>query len=195
MRAARRIIPIPGRIGAGRPQTAETTPKIYTATLSAKAKLITYAVGFGVGLGVPLVLATAFYSSFGDPLVWLLPAVFATVLALARAFRPTGYRLSPASLEVLRPVGGKSFPVRDMASVRFPAQRPPGFILGICRVEGLYGAWGVYWSRAWGLFRVYVTDDANRVEIGFRDGRRLILSPDDPQGFVADLEKVIAGGP
>lgn len=173
--------------------TQETVTKLFTATLSPRARLVTYGVGYGVGLGVPVLLALAFHLSLGEPAVWLLPVPFALTLALARAFRPTGYRIGPETFAVLRPIGEKPFPTAEIASVQYPASRPPGAAFGVVRVEGFYGAWGLYWNRSWKWFRLYVTDDANRVEVRMKDGMRIILSPDDPERFVADLRRALGG--
>lgn len=80
----------------------------------------------------------------------------------------------------------------SILSVHFPSTEPPGIVFGICRVEGFYGAWGLYWNKTWGKFRVYVTNEANRVEIRLSHGKRLILSPDEPKRFVAEMETAIA---
>lgn len=159
----------------------------YPASLSRKAKLVTYGVGYGVGLGVPTILAIVFHIGLGQPQGWFLPAIFAPVLLFACAFRPVGYRLDNQVLAIVRPAGEKTFPIADIASVDYPAGSPPGAAFGLWRVEGFYGAWGLYWNRAWGRFRHYVTDDAHRIEVRLKTGMRIILSPDDPEAFVADL--------
>lgn len=173
--------------------TEETAGNLYPASLSPRAKVITYTVGYGVGLGVPLTLAAAFHLGLGDPMAWLLPVPFAVILLLTRAFRPLGYRIASDTLAILRPAGEKRFATADIDAVAYPAADPPGVTLGLFRVDGFYGAWGVYWNRSWGRFRVYVTDAAHRVEIRLKDGGRIILSPDDPEGFAADLRLVLGG--
>lgn len=167
----------------------EGSSTIYSASLSRKARLLTYGLGYGVGLGVPLVLALAFFVAFGQWALWIPFFAIAAIFAFAKAFRPIGYRLTYDAIEVLRPVGAKRFDKSQLTSVSFPASRPPGFVLGILRAEGFYGSWGLYWNKSWGLFRMFVTNEKNRVELLFRNGRRLILSPDDPRAFVEHLRR------
>lgn len=163
----------------------------FSASLSTRAKLVTYGVGFGVGLGVPVILAVAFGIAFGTPLPLILPLLFGTALLLAWAYRTVGYRVDADAITVLRPAGGRRFALAAIADVRFPAAKPPGAVFGLWRVDGIFGSHGVYWNKAWGRFRVFVTNDANRVEIRLRDGGRVLLSPDDPAGFVAAVRALL----
>jgi hypothetical protein len=165
----------------------EGASTIYSASLSRKARLMTYGVGYGVGLGVPLILALSFSFAFGEWFAWIPFLAIAGILAFAALFRPIGYRITYNAVEVLRPVGAKRFDKTEISAVHFPASHPPGFVIGLMRSEGFYGSWGLYWNKRWGRFRVFVTNDENRVEILFGDGRRLILSPDDPAAFVEHL--------
>ncbi len=167
----------------------EGSSTVYSASLSRKARLLTYGVGYGVGLGVPLVLALSFAIAFDAWLAWLPFLAIAAILATAAAFRPVGYRVTFDAVEVLRPVGAKRFDKSEITSVNYPSLWPPGFVLGVMRAEGFYGSWGLYWNKSWGLFRMFVTNDENRVELLFNDGRRLILSPDDPEAFVEHLQR------
>jgi len=160
----------------------------FGATLSRRAKLVTWGVGFGVGLGVPIILSVAFGIAFGTPYPLILPLITGVLLLLAWRYRIVGYRLDTDAIRVLRPAGSAAIVLSDVAEIRFPASRPPGAVIGLWRVEGLFGTQGTYWNRSWGRFRLYVTDDKNTVEILLRDGRRVLLSPDDPALFVAQLQ-------
>mgnify|MGYP003700929803 FL=1 len=159
--------------------------------LSPRARLLTYGVGLGVGLGVPLALAIGFTAGFGDPAFLLLPLPFAGALLLAWLFRTTGYRVGPDAVMILSPVREVSVKISALDSVSFPSSKPPGNVFGLWRVEGLWGARGTYWNRSWGKFRVYVTDDRNRVELRLAKGGRVLLSPDRPEDFVRELSSFL----
>ena len=73
----------------------------------------------------------------------------------------------------------------EVAKARFPAGRPEGAIIWLLRIDGFISSQDLHWNRNWRRFRVYVTDVDNTVEIVLRSGRRVLVSPDDPRGFVA----------
>jgi hypothetical protein len=163
----------------------------FTATLSAKAKLITYGVGFGVGLGVPSTLGLAFAIAFGTPAPLILPLVFAVLLLLAWLHRTIGYRVGSDALVLLRPIRPRAIAMSEIAEARFPASWPPGNVFGLWRVEGFFGAQGTYWNKAWGRFRVFVTNDENTVELRLESGERVLVSPDDPESFVSAIRTAL----
>jgi hypothetical protein len=73
-----------------------------------------------------------------------------------------------------------------------PATDPQGPSIGIARVEGIHGSFGTYWNRGWGRYRVYVTDQGNKVEVRLSDDSRVILSPDDPAAFLRAVRRAAA---
>jgi Bacterial PH domain len=165
----------------------------YKATLSPRGRLLTYGVGIGVGIGVPLALALGFSVGFRNPMFLLLPLPFVGALFVVWRYRVTGYRIAGRALAVVSPMGDHLVDLSDLDTVRFPASSPPGNIFGIWRVEGFWGTRGTYWNRGWGRFRVYVTDDKNRVELLLKSGQRIIISPDDPQKFARRVSTLLAG--
>jgi hypothetical protein len=163
----------------------------FNASLSSKARLVTYGVGFGVGLGVPLILGIAFALAFNTPIPLFLPLAFGSSLLLAWLHRTIGYRITSDALTVLRPIRSLAVEMSNIVSARFPASQPPGNVLGLLRVEGLFGAQGTYWNRSWGKFRVFVTNEQKTVEVLLRNGKRILLSPDDPERFVEAIEAAV----
>lgn len=158
---------------------------VFPATLGVRERLLTFAVGFGVGIGVPLVLGLAFAVAFSQPFMLLFPVPFMLAFGAPYFFRPKGYRVVPCEISVLRAVGPKRIPIASVHIVVSPASRPAGSSVGLARVEGIYGTFGSYWNKGWGHYRVYVTNHENMVELVLDDGSRLIVSPDAPRDFVA----------
>jgi hypothetical protein len=165
--------------------------KVYPATLGNRERLVTYGVGYGVGIGVPLVLAVGFATAFDEPSVLLFTMPFIAALGTAWFFRPVGFGVTTESLSVLRPAGPKRIPLSRVTDVVSPATRPDGFSIGLARVEGFHGTFGLYWSRDWGRYRVHVTNADHAVEIRLEGGSRVIISPDDPQGFLRAVRHAI----
>jgi hypothetical protein len=73
-----------------------------------------------------------------------------------------------------------------------PATDRQGPSIGLARVEGIHGSFGIYWNRAWGRYRAYVTDQGKKVEVRLLDNSRVILSPDDPAAFLRAVRRAAA---
>ena len=164
----------------------------FPATLGPREKLITYAIGYGVGTGIPTVLGISFAIGFGQPWLLLFPVPFAVAFTAPYFFRPTGFAVSSFGISVLRPIGAKLVPLGKLRELRTRAAFPSGLTFGLARVQGIYGTFGSFWNRKWGKFQMYVTNSANMVEIILIDNTRLIISPDDKLEFVSTVGGVAA---
>ncbi len=162
---------------------------VFSASLGPRERLLTYAVGYGVGIGVPLILGVSFAVGFSQPFLLLFPVPFMLAFGAPYFFRPTGYVVTPSEIAVIRAIGRKRIPLKALRDVVSPATRPPGFSIGLARVDGLHGTFGTYWNKTWGHYQVFVTNHLNNVELRLEDGSRAILSPDDPSAFVAAVRK------
>jgi hypothetical protein len=162
---------------------------VFSASLGARERLITYAVGYGVGIGVPLILGVSFAVGFSQPLILLFPVPFVLAFGAPYFFRPTGYAVTSSEIAIIRAVGRKRIPLEAVREVLSPAMSPPGFSIGLARVEGIHGTFGSYWNKTWGRYQVFVTNHLNRVEVRLEDDSRVIISPDDPNAFVAAVRK------
>lgn len=64
--------------------------RVFSASLGMRERLITYAVGYGVGVGVPLILGVSFAIGFSQPLILLFPVPFMLAFGAAYFFDPQG---------------------------------------------------------------------------------------------------------
>ena len=166
--------------------------KIFPATLARKEKLVTYLVGFGVGIGVSTVLGVSFAVGFQEPWLLLFPVPFVVAFGAPYFFRPLGFAVAKDVIVILRPLGSKRIRLDTVQEIRVPATQPPGLTIGLIRVQGLYGTFGSFWNKQWGKFDVYVTNQTNTVELGVTNRSRIIISPDDPDGFVQMVQNTAA---
>jgi hypothetical protein len=169
-----------------------TEENFFQASLGARERLVTYGVGYGVGMGVPLVLGVAFAIGFSQPFILLFPVPFILVFVIPYYLRPTGFAINQQEISVVRARGRKRIPLESVSVVVNPATDPPGTSIGLARVDGMYGTFGTFRNKAWGRYQVYVTNHQNRVEIRLKNGSRVILSPDDPEAFVAAIGNAAA---
>ena len=160
---------------------------IFPATLDRRGRIVTWLVGYGVGMGVPTVLAISLAIGFSEPRLLLFPIPFIAAFGLPAFLRPLGFAVDEREMRILRPLGPIRVPLSEIVEVRCPASDPPGMTIGILRVHGIHGTFGSFWNREWGRYRAYVTNPRNRVELRLRGGDRLIVSPDDPEGFTSAL--------
>ena len=162
---------------------------VFSASLGPRERLLTYAVGYGVGIGVPFILGISFAVGFLQPLLLLFPVPFVLAFGAPYFFRPTGYAVSSSEIAVIRAIGRKRIPLEAICEILSPATSPPGISIGLARVEGIHGTFGSYWNKTWGHYQVFVTNHLNTVEVRLEVGSRVILSPDDPMAFIDAVRK------
>lgn len=167
----------------------------YPMTLSKGVRVVT-------GLVVLLLCATPVFTWYlssgiliGGPRGPASPAVqeavrFGTLLAPLIAL--ACWALSPKAIEV---EGGELRVLRrGWRAATFPLSRvdgvaalPAGSLRGAVRTFGVGGIFGHYgWFYRKGAFRLYATRTDRLVEVVI-EGKRIVVSPDDPQRFVDGL--------
>jgi len=111
--------------------------------------------------------------------------------------RPAGFRVTPAGLEVAFPAWTRSIPAASLAGARVLSSgdfhREFGVALRI-GVGGLWGGFGWLWTRRRGLVEFYVSREDGLLLVERRDGRPLLLTPDDPWGMAERLAALAGGG-
>jgi len=170
------------------------TPIRFDARLGKRERLFFALLGCGLFLGMSLLMGIIFSIAFETLEPLLLPAFFFVGFLLIMWFRPTGYVLNGECIGVIRPAGVKKFAIADVCEVRRGIERPTGTTIGIARADGFFGVFGSFWNREWGKFYVYVTDATKSLQIRFRDGGRLFISPSNTTEFI-DMLKAVAGLP
>lgn len=148
-------------------------------------------------LAIAAALAARALTADPEGPVWELlgaAALLASATAGAWLLGPRGYAVGPEGLVVhrlLRPLRVASGELRSASLL------PPGALAGALRVAGSGGAfgwYGRYWSRALGHFRLQATRREGLVllEVGPAQ-RRVVLSPDRPEAFLAALSAAAPG--
>jgi hypothetical protein len=118
------------------------------------------------------------------PLVRAGLVVVPLVLLLgALPFMIRGYVLTERNLEVRRLGWSTTLPLAGLLAV---SGEPEG-LRGSVRLfgnGGLFGISGWFWNRRIGRFRAYATDPGRVVLLRYRDGRKVVVTPDDVQHFI-----------
>jgi hypothetical protein len=101
------------------------------------------------------------------------------------AYRPVAFDVASEGIIIhrqrIRPV---FLPWTELAAVR-EVDLHGSSTLRLCGVGGLYYFGGLFWNRQVGKFYTSVTSFKRPVLIGGRDIRSWLISPADPDGFVA----------
>jgi hypothetical protein len=144
-------------------------------------------------LGVLLTVA-AFGLATGPRHLWIwrlamVGAPLSMVLA-ALPFMVRGYTLTSRSLLVHRPGFDTVLPLEGLRGVRGVADEMGGSLRlfgngGFCSITG----W--FWNRRLGRYRAFATDPSRAVLLEFA-GRKVLVTPHDPQAFIVQARKLLA---
>jgi hypothetical protein len=147
-----------------------------TAPMSLAIKFIT-----GLVLAMTAVLIIAGLQARG---LLLGGAILATVVGFCYLYAPVAYELSGDQLTVRFRLGQKAFPAVTRCST-LTARPPMG--LRLWGNGGLFAGTGIFWNKAYGVFRAYVTSARYQdyVLVETRT-RKVLISPENPQEFVRD---------
>ncbi len=120
-------------------------------------------------------------------LFWLLWLPVLMIPACA-FFTVLGYTITPDAILIRRPFRVTRLPRMGLRS----ATVQPNAMRGSIRTfgnGGFYSITGWYWSRSLRFYRAFVTD-LNRTVVLRYGHRTIVVSPDDPEGFVRELGDV-----
>jgi hypothetical protein len=115
-------------------------------------------------------------------LILLLPLS----LALALPFMIRGYVLEEDMLVINRLGWETKFSLEDLQSWEFDPKAMKGSIR-LCGNGGLFSFTGLYRNKALGKYRCFV-NDLNRAVVLRFPNRTVVVSPDDPAGFVEAIK-------
>jgi hypothetical protein len=137
-------------------------------------------------------LATVLIAGFSAamPEFWLKILLLAMPVG-ALPFVVRGYAVRNGTLFIRRLWWETQIELTGLRSVRFDPEALKGSIK-TCGNGGLFSFTGWYWSRQLKTYRMYVTDLKRPVVLVF-DTRRIVVSPDEPERFVAELTAFATG--
>ena len=157
--------------------------------------------------------ASTFKAPWGKPLRWMSAFSVAVVLAVtvplfiaikseadrwvaawvvallpvAALFTIRNYAIEPNVLAIRRLLWTTRLPLSGLQS----AAAVPGVMRGSLRLlgnGGMFSITGLYRNRALGNYRAFVTDQAKTVVLRFSK-RTVVVSPEDPERFVAEISQ------
>lgn len=108
------------------------------------------------------------------------------VFGLAYAYRPMSYTINDSSLIIHRPIKDLEIERYKIVSVEVLDPEKIAYSLKTFGVGGYYGYFGKFANTKMGSMTWYATRKDNTVLVRTTEDEKIILTPDDPQAFVAD---------
>ncbi len=159
----------------------------FSAPLSRVVRWVT-GLTFALLLGVVALLVVNAVSGppRDGPILWALAAVIMLFIPGIAVFAIREYQLGADELRIVRPGWESRVSLHGLQGVSADPKAFSGLVLRLFGIGGVFGMIGVFWSRRLGRFRAWVTDPERTVVLTFPD-RTVLISPDDPAAFVANL--------
>lgn len=125
--------------------------------------------------------------------VILLTAVPLLTMLISAAFMVRGYVLTDGFLTIKRLGWETSLNLARLASATVDPNSPLGSIR-LFGNGGFFAFSGWYRNKKLGVYHLYATDMKKAVVIRFSD-KTVVISPDDPEKFVAAINSITRPGP
>ena len=117
------------------------------------------------------------------PILFAIPAPL--ILMVVALFAPRGYMLADEELTVAHHLSAITVPLSSVSEVAIMSLSK---VRRTCGAGGFLGSWGQMQSREVGSFRGYLTKSVGFVVITLKGESPIVVTPDDPKGFVAAIE-------
>ncbi len=119
----------------------------------------------------------------------MLDAIAPIGIPLAALFVIRGYAVTADSILVKRLLWSTRLPRAGLKSASFSPEALAGS-LRTCGNGGFYSFTGWYQNRELGPYRAFMTDRDRAVVLRW-EGRTVVVSPGDPEGFVRAVNEIL----
>lgn len=160
----------------------------YKTSLDNLAKGIT--IGFAVLISAMLI-SLYLKLSHPDNLTIMIPIILFLTLVFTFLFRPIQYRLEGNALIIHRLIGDVKLDRENINSVEMVHKDQMRNTMRTFGVGGLFGYFGKFSNVNFGSMTWYATRRNNYVLVKTADNKKIILTPDEPEQFVADCNKKV----
>jgi hypothetical protein len=150
----------------------------FTASTSTTVKVVTAAI-FILAIGLALV---AIKDEVGAAA--LIPAsILAIVIAVSYYFSIRHYEIGDGKLIVRRPFDAVQIPLGNISDVQTVDRKRLRWAVRTFGIDGLFSYTGTFWNKELGSMTWYLTRMDKAVLIVDSNGKKIVVSPDDPQKF------------
>ena len=167
---------------------ASLTPEnmIYKASWDNSVKVIT----IGVTVLFLAILSMPLFKK-DDNVVgqFFLGAMIVFIYVGVYLFRPVNYKLTSDKLTIHRPFSDVNIDLSLTESVLLLEKGALKFKIRTFGVGGLFGNYGKFYNTHFGKMTWYATRMDRAVLVKTTDGKKIIVTPDDADGFVSQFER------
>jgi hypothetical protein len=165
----------------------------FPASLGRRQRLVAGIVGIGLGFGLPFLLSVAMVAASGELSLLIMPLPFLGALWVIQGLAPTGYTLEDEGVRIERRWSRRLIRYDGILGGD-RRRRPIGGLLA-AGFNNLFGSHGARWNSRSGWHYLAVTDPDRLVFLETLGGL-VVLSPNDPDGFLSALRaRLPAGAP
>lgn len=158
----------------------------YTASIDKPTKIITIAITvLFAGIGILELLTFSPEAKIG---AFISIAIMLAIYWGTYVYRVTGYTLTASKLTIHRPISDVTYSRQTIESVRIVTKEQLKFTIRTFGVGGFWGYFGKFYNSVYGKMTWYVTRRDQLVLIK-TEKNTILLSPDDIDSFINDLEK------
>lgn len=154
---------------------------LFKASLDSLAKGMSIAILIFLGIGASIIYNLEPTNPNEIPL-WaalLIESIFLGTFLFCYLYAPQAYIVESDKLSIIRPIGNIDLALNNFSSVRLVDKSEIRTLVRTFGVGGLFGYFGFYYSSSMGKLSLYTTQRKNLVLIEQKEGRKVILSPDD----------------
>ena len=162
----------------------------FKATLDTTAKMVSVAVCIVVI--IPFIFIGEAFAATGDYKLILVPILIIFAFAFAWLSMPKAYEIDDYGLQIDRMIGGKHMDISELASASVVTRDDLGLGLRAFGSGGAFGYLGVFWYSKAGFVSMHVTDKSKLILITKTNGKKLMISPDETEAFLAAFQKLKA---
>ena len=147
----------------------------------------------GITIGVTILFAVIIFQQYsliknaGQEIHSYTTVALLLIYFIAFAFRPLNYKLTTDELTIHRPFLDVKIKRSQIKNVELLNSGDIGLTIRTFGVGGLFGYYGKFANTKLGSMTWYATRKDKTVLVQTVDNRKIILTPDDPDKFVADF--------
>jgi hypothetical protein len=160
----------------------------FPARLDSLSRTLSFVVV--VALIIPFGSILTQYLKYHDPLLLIGPVIVVVALIVAALLRTTAYEINNAGILVIRPFRSVEIPFREIRSINSITSKELGFGLRAFGSGGFLGYFGRFYYRDHGWITLYATDRSKMLLITLHDDRKIIITPDDLEGFMKTFREM-----
>lgn len=124
----------------------------------------------------------------------VLGCLSALVILLAYGYSPRGYTVSERTITAKRLIGNVEVPLEGVREARAGGADDFRTCVRLWGSGGLFGYYGLHWTKKLRKCRWYVTNRKNTVVL-VTEARTVVFSPDDVDGFLAAIRAAVPVSP